>query len=84
MLPHAWLAGALSIPAGNDWIPDAELDVPRPRTFGRLLYRDRSRPANHVGLEEREEMRRLDPELFQRFMRECGRRECAETPRLRW
>ena len=94
VLPHAWLAGVVSIPAGNDWIPadllGALLETPDrgpaadERRYARLLYRDRSMPPGEYSEEAREEMRSLAPDLFRRFVQECGKRERAGTPLLRW
>ncbi len=94
---HAWLEGVLAIPPENGWLeehlsrlrlaatadPEAPLEQ-RIRRFALLLYQDRSRPRGECDLAEREEMRALAPELFERYIERCRVLEKREPGLMRW
>ncbi len=98
LLPiHAWLEGALVIPAENGWLEShlsrlrlaATVRAESPpdqflRRFALLLYEDRSRPRGEYDVAEREEMRALASELFERYMERCRSIERGESGALRW
>jgi len=94
---HAWLEGTLVIPPENGWLDphlsrlrlaaavrtDSPLEQ-RLRRFALLLYEDRSRPRGEYDVTEREEMRALPPELFERYMERCRKIESRGSESLRW
>lgn len=82
LLPiHSWLEGVLQIPRGNTWLArfvqqrrfdlSAELllyPTRRYHQFALCLYIDQSGLQGDVDFETRDEMKRLDQELFQQYL----------------